>query len=157
MCALELKQKEADRLTDLVTFGPPRTNGGVGLVLRPGRVTITPAQIAEVKRLLKNGNPKTHIQLKTNLSDYHVNGVERGRYDYLLDDHTVELLENDGAMHFMWNRQAQITKEQYDKCKKMQADGIVDWIIEHQTGLTTYKQGRIRMGDYDEMCSGGIK
>lgn len=44
-----------------------------------------------------------------------------------------------------------ISYHQFIVGKKMIDDGEKDWYIEHVTGLTTYRQNKLKRGDYDEL------
>jgi len=79
--ALELKQEERNRLDDLLSNA---WRGKKPYLSRPDKVKITLRQVLEVKRLLTAGIPLVDICNTTKLSEYHVRGVRRGRYDFLL-------------------------------------------------------------------------
>ena len=53
-------------------------------ISRPDKIKITAEQVREVKRLLDAGVSMVDIQNATGLSEYHVRGVRRFRYDFLL-------------------------------------------------------------------------
>ena len=54
-------------------------------ISRPDKIKITPDQVRKVKQLLDAGVSMVDIQNATGLSEYHVRGVRRGRYDFLLE------------------------------------------------------------------------
>ena len=56
-------------------------------ISRPDKIKITADQVREVKRLLADGVSQVDIQNITKLSEYHVRGVRRGRYDSLVETH----------------------------------------------------------------------
>ncbi|MCK5225099.1 MAG: hypothetical protein KAQ89_00120 [Planctomycetes bacterium] len=80
--ALELKLDQLNRLDDLLSS---EWRGKMPYLARPDKVTITPDQVQKVKRLLGAGVSIVAIQNATGLSEYHVRGVRRGRYDFLLE------------------------------------------------------------------------
>ena len=53
-------------------------------ISRPDKIKITADQVRKVKRLIYAGVSMVCIQNATGLSEYHVRGVRRGRYDFLL-------------------------------------------------------------------------
>lgn len=53
-------------------------------ISRPDKIKITANQVRKVKRLLDAGVSMVDIQNATGLSEYHVRGVRRFRYDFLL-------------------------------------------------------------------------
>ena len=60
-------------------------NNKINFISRPDKVKITSDQVKKVKRLLDAGVSMVDIQNTTGLSEYHVRGVRRGRYDSLLE------------------------------------------------------------------------
>lgn len=54
-------------------------------ISRPDKIKITADQVRDVKLLLTDGVSMVDIQNITGLSEYHVRGVRRGRYDFLLE------------------------------------------------------------------------
>ena len=54
-------------------------------ISRPDKIKITADQVREVKRHRADGMSMVDIQNTTGLSEYHVRGVRRGRYDSLLE------------------------------------------------------------------------
>ena len=56
-------------------------------ISRPDKVKITADQVRKVKRLLDAGVSMVAIQNTTGLSEYHVRGVRRGRYNFLLESY----------------------------------------------------------------------
>ena len=79
---LELKPEQLNRLDDLLSN---EWRGKRTYLARPDKVTITTEQVIEVKRLLTAGMSIVEIQNTTKLSEYHVRGVRRFRYDFLLE------------------------------------------------------------------------
>ena len=79
---LELKPEELNRLDDLLSN---KWRGKHPHLERPDKVTIAAEQVIEVKRLLAAGMSLVNIQKTTKLSEYHVRGVRRLRYDILLE------------------------------------------------------------------------
>ena len=53
-------------------------------ISRPDKIKITADQVREVKRLLSAVMSLVDIQNTTGLSEYHVRGVRRDRYNFLL-------------------------------------------------------------------------
>lgn len=80
--ALELKPEQLNRLDDLLSN---EWRGKRPHIARPDKVKITSVQVKIVKHLLKAGLPIVAIQTITKLSEYHVRGVRRGKYDFLLE------------------------------------------------------------------------
>lgn len=80
--ALELKPEELNRLDDLLSN---EWRGKMPYIPRPDKIKITADQVKKVKRLLDAGVSLVTIQNTTGLSDYHVRGVRRGRYDFMLE------------------------------------------------------------------------
>ena len=83
---LELKKEQIDRLNrfdDLKAHIGDRDTKRM-YVARPDKVKITAEQVKKVKRLLTAGMSMVDIQNATGLSEYHVRGVRRFRYDFLL-------------------------------------------------------------------------
>lgn len=80
--ALELKPEELNRLDDLLSN---EWRGKMPYIPRPYKIKITADQVREVKRLLDAGVSMVDIQDATGLSEYHVRGVRRGRYNFLLE------------------------------------------------------------------------
>ena len=83
----ELKKEQQDRLNRLED---PQSNisdqdNKRMSISRPDKVKITAEQVKKVKQLLDARVPMVTIQSTTKLSEYHVRGVRRGRYDSLLD------------------------------------------------------------------------
>ena len=54
-------------------------------ISRPDKIKITAEQVRKVKRLLSDDVSMADIQNLTKLSEYHVRGVRRGRYDSQLE------------------------------------------------------------------------
>lgn len=54
-------------------------------ISRPDKIKITADQVRKVKQLLKARVPIVAIQNILKISEYHVRGVRRGRYDFLLE------------------------------------------------------------------------
>ena len=79
---LELTPEETGRLDDLLS---QTWRGKMPSISRPDKITITSDQVREVKRCLAAGMYIVTIQNATGLSEYHVRGVRRGRYDFLLE------------------------------------------------------------------------
>ncbi|MCK5012744.1 MAG: hypothetical protein KAS66_02905 [Candidatus Omnitrophica bacterium] len=79
---LELKPDELNRLDDLLSN---EWRGKRSYLTRPAKIKITADQVKKVKRLLDAGVSMVDIQNATGLSEYHVRGVRRGRYDFLLE------------------------------------------------------------------------
>ncbi|MCK5216719.1 MAG: hypothetical protein KAJ93_02980 [Methanosarcinales archaeon] len=79
---LELKPEELNRLDDILSN---EWRGKRPYLSRPDKVKITAEQAKIVKHLLNTGLPMVAIQTITKLSEYHVCGVRRGRYDFLLE------------------------------------------------------------------------
>ena len=79
---LELTTDESGRLDDLLS---QIRRGKKPSLSRPDKVQITADQVKKVKQLLAAGVSMIDIQNTTGLSEYHVRGVRRGRYDFLLE------------------------------------------------------------------------
>ncbi len=79
---LELTTDESGRLDDLLS---QTWRGKKPPLSRPDKVKITADQVKKVKRLLDAGVSMVDIQNATGLSEYHVRGVRRFRYDILLE------------------------------------------------------------------------
>lgn len=79
---LELTTDESGRLDDLLS---QTWRGKKPSLSRPDKIQITPDQVCEVKRHLADGMSLVNIQNIAGLSEYHVRGVRRGRYDFLLE------------------------------------------------------------------------
>ena len=82
----ELKKEQQDRLRrfdDLKSHIGDKDNHRM-YISRPDKIKITADQVKKVKRLLDAGVSMVDIQNATGLSEYHVRGVRRGRYDFLL-------------------------------------------------------------------------
>ena len=85
----ELKKEQQDRLRrfdDLKSHISDKDNHRM-YISRPDKIKITPLQVMRVKRLLCSGMSLVDIQNTTGLSEYHVRGVRRRRYDFLLESH----------------------------------------------------------------------
>ena len=83
----ELKKEQQDRLRrfdDLNSHISDKDNRRM-YISRPDKIKITAEQVKKVKRLLGAGMSMVCIQNTTKLSEYHVRGVRRGRYDSLLE------------------------------------------------------------------------
>ena len=83
----ELKKEQRDRLrrfNDLKSHISDKDNHRM-YTSRPDKIRITADQVRKVKRLLTTGMSIVDIQNTTKLSEYHVRGVRRGRYDSLLE------------------------------------------------------------------------
>ena len=83
----ELKKEQQDRLRcfdDLKSHISDRDNKRM-YISRPDKIKITADQVKKVKQLLDDGVSMVAIQNLTKLSEYHVRGVRRGRYDSLLE------------------------------------------------------------------------
>ena len=82
----ELKKEQEDRLRhfdDLKSHINDKDNKRM-YISRPDKIKITVDQVKKVKRLLDAGMTMVDIQNATGLSEYHVRGVRRFRYDFLL-------------------------------------------------------------------------
>lgn len=82
----ELKKEQRDRLhrfDDLKSHISDKDNRRM-YISRLDKIKITPDQVRKVKRLLDAGVSMVAIQNATGLSEYHVRGVRRFRYDFLL-------------------------------------------------------------------------
>ena len=79
---LELKPEELNRLDDLLSN---EWRGKRPYIARPSKVTITAEQVIEVKHRLTNGQAIINITRDTGNSRYHILGVRRGIYDFLLE------------------------------------------------------------------------
>ena len=82
----ELKKEQQDRLRrfdDLKSHISDKDNRRMS-ISRPDKIQITADQVMKVKRLLDGGVSMVDIQNTTGLSEYHVRGVRRGRYNFLL-------------------------------------------------------------------------
>ena len=82
----ELKKEQQDRLRrfdDLKSHISDKDNH-IMYISRPDKIKITAEQVKKVKQLLDARVPMVAIQNLTKLSEYHVRGVRRGRYDFLL-------------------------------------------------------------------------
>lgn len=82
----ELKKEQEDRLRhfeDLKSHISDKDNHRM-YISRPDKIKITADQVKKVKRLLDAGMTMVDIQNATGLSEYHVRGVRRGRYDFLI-------------------------------------------------------------------------
>ena len=85
----ELKKEQRDRLLrfdDLKSHISDKDNKRMS-ISRPDKIKITAEQVKKVKRLLDAGVSMVDIQNATGLSEYHVRGVRRGRYNFLLESH----------------------------------------------------------------------
>lgn len=83
----ELKKEQRDglrRFDDLKSHIGDKDNRRM-YISRPDKIKITADQVRKVKRLLDAGVSMVDIQNTTKLSEYHVRGVGRGRYDYMLE------------------------------------------------------------------------
>ena len=83
----ELKKEQQDRLRrfdDLKSHISDKDNRRMS-ISRPDKIKITAEQVRKVKRLLDTGVTMVDIQNTTGLSEYHVRGVRRGRYNSLLE------------------------------------------------------------------------
>ena len=83
----ELKKEQQDRLRrfdDLKSHISDKDNRRM-YISRPDKIKITADQVKKVKRLLEAGVSMVDIQNATGLSEYHVRGVRRGRYDSLVE------------------------------------------------------------------------
>jgi len=72
------------RFADLKAHVSDRDNKRM-YVARPDKIKITADQVRKVKQLLRARVSMVAIQNLTKLSEYHVRGVRRGRYDFLLE------------------------------------------------------------------------
>ena len=82
----ELKKEQQDRLRrfdDLKSHISDKDNRRM-YISRPDKIKITADQVKKVKRLLEAGVSMVDIQNATGLSEYHVRGVRRFRYDFLV-------------------------------------------------------------------------
>ena len=89
----ELKKEQQDRLRrfdDLKSHISDKDNKRM-YISRLDKIKITAEQVKKVKRLLDARVSMVDIQNTTGLSEYHVRGVRRGRYDFLLDTHHMPL------------------------------------------------------------------
>ena len=85
----ELKQEQQDRLRrfdDLRSHISDKDNHRM-YISRPDKIKITADQVKKVKRLFGSGMSLVDIQNTIGLSEYHVRGVRRGRYDFLQESH----------------------------------------------------------------------
>lgn len=85
----ELKPKQQDRLRrfdDLRSHISDKDNYRM-YISRPDKIKITADQVKKVKRLLDAGVSMVDIQNTTGLSEYHVRGVRRDRYNFLLESY----------------------------------------------------------------------
>ena len=85
----ELKKEQQDRLRrfdDLKSHISDKDNYRMS-ISRPDKIKITADQVKKVKRLLADGVSMVNIQNTTGLSEYHVRGVRRRRYNFLLESH----------------------------------------------------------------------
>ena len=83
----ELKKEQQDRLRrfdDLKSHISDTDNRRM-YISRPDKIQITAEQVKKVKRLLDAGVSMVDIQNTTGLSEYHVRGVRRGRYEFMLE------------------------------------------------------------------------
>ena len=83
----ELKKEQQDRLRrfdDLKSHISDKDNIRM-YISRPDKIKITSDQVKKIKRLLDAGVSMVDIQTITKLSEYHVRGVRRGRYDFMLE------------------------------------------------------------------------
>ena len=83
----ELKKEQQDRLRrfdDLKSHISDKDNRRM-YISRPDKVKITAGQVKKVKRLLDAGVSMVDIQNTMKLSEYHVRGVRRGRYNFLVE------------------------------------------------------------------------
>ena len=83
----ELKKEQQDRLRrfdDLKSHISDKDNRRMS-ISRPDKIKITADQVRKVRRLLDAGVSLVDIQNTTKLSEYHVRGVRRGRYNFLVE------------------------------------------------------------------------
>ena len=83
----ELKKEQLaklNRLDDLKAHISDTDNKRM-YVARPDKIQITAEQVREVQRRLADGQAIINITRDTGVSEYHVRGVRRGRYDFLLE------------------------------------------------------------------------
>lgn len=81
---LRLYQFEIDRLPALL--GGRGNPSGKGIYpKKPNQVIITAEQVEQIKELFENGMTYIEIEQKTELSQYFINGVSIGRYDWLIE------------------------------------------------------------------------
>lgn len=83
------QQDRLDRLEDLQSHISDKDNKRMS-ILRPDKVKITAEQVKKVKRLLAAGVSVVDIQNVTGLSEYHVRGVRRGRYNFIVNNELTE-------------------------------------------------------------------
>ncbi len=84
---LELKKEQIDRLNrfdDLKAHIGDRDTKRM-YVARPDKVKISAEQVREVKHRLAAGQAIINITRDTGVSEYHIRGVRRNRYDFLLE------------------------------------------------------------------------
>lgn len=55
------------------------------------------------------------------------------------------------------SRSPPITLDQFRKAKELMDRSEKDWIIEYQTGLSRYKQEKLRQGKYDHLFPGEVE
>lgn len=83
----ELKKEQLarlNRLDDLQAHISDKDNHRMS-ISRPDKITIIADQVREVQRRLADGQAIINITRDTGVSEYHVRGVRRGRYDSLLE------------------------------------------------------------------------
>ena len=79
---LELTTDESGRLDDLLS---QTWRGKKPSLSRPDKVKITAKQVIDVERRLAAEQAIINITRDTGISRFHVLGVRRGRYDFLLE------------------------------------------------------------------------
>lgn len=84
MNLIKEQMERLGRLDDLKAHISDKDNRRI-YIARPDKIKITAEQVKIVKHLLIAGLPMVAIQTITKLSEYHVRGVRRGRYDFLLE------------------------------------------------------------------------
>ena len=84
---LELKQEQIDRLNrfdDLQAHIGDRDNKRM-YIARPDKIKISAEQVLDVKSRISDGQAIINITRDTGVSEYHIRGVRRGRYEFLLE------------------------------------------------------------------------
>jgi len=83
----ELKKEQLarlDRFEELKSHISDKDNRRMS-ISRPDKIKITADQVRKAKQLLEARVPIVAIQNLLKISEYHVRGVRRGRYDFLLE------------------------------------------------------------------------
>lgn len=85
---LNLNHEQADRLDALLSLGC-RANKGL-YTARPDQIKITAEQVLDVKQRLADGQAIINITIDTGVSEYHIRGVRRGRYNFIVNNESTE-------------------------------------------------------------------